>query len=130
MRKLLIVFLTACSFLFSGSLLADSSVLKERLVNGSPWTGTWSSGSHDGTTTIVFSVDSNGLLSGAVTKDSGDHSKSPLGPLRSITLKDETHVTFRGNGGFQYRLKLSGDSLKGAMSHGGYSSSLSLKSGI
>ncbi len=130
MRKLLIVFLTACSFLFSGPSFADSSVLRERLVNGSPWTGTWSSRNHDGTLTIVFSVDGSGLLSGAVTKDSGDHSKSPLGPLRSITLKDETHVTFRGNGGFQYRLKLSGDSLRGAMSHGGRSASLSLKSRI
>ena len=113
MRKLLIVFLTACSFLFSGSLLADSSMLRERLVNGSPWTGSWSSRNHNGTTTIVFSVDGSGLLSGAVTKD-----------------EDETHVTFRGNGGFQYRLKLSGESLKGSMSHGGRSASLSLKSGI
>ena len=129
MKKLLVTFLTACLFLFSGSLMAGSGVLKEALVRGSPWTGTWDSGSHNGESTIEFSMDSKGHLSGNITKDSGGHSFSPLGPLRDITLEGENRVIFLSSSLDQYELTLRGDSLSGEIDGGNWTASIVLKPG-
>lgn len=129
MKKLLFVFLTVCSFLFSGPLVADSSVLKERLVNGSPWTGTWKSNHRDGETTIEFLMVDNGRLGGRITKDSGGHSMSPVGPLTNITLEGANRVTFLSSTGSQYKLMLNGDSLGGEIDGGTWTASVVLKPG-
>ena len=127
MKKLLVTFLTACLFLFSGSLMAGSGVLKEALVRGSPWTGIWESNNRSGDTTIEFSMDGNGHLSGHITKDSGGHSKSPVGPLKNIALEGENRITFLSNAGSQYRLTLKVDSLSGEIDGGRWTASIVLK---
>ena len=129
MKKLLVTFLTACLFLFSGSLMAGSGVLKEALVRGSPWTGTWESNHRDGGTTIEFSMDSKGHLSGNITKDTGGHSFSPVGPLRDIALEGENRITFLSNAGSQYQLTLKGGSLSGEIDGGNWTASMVLKPG-
>ena len=132
MRTLLIMFITACSFvLLTGyssasddTLTANQSVMRTQLVSGSPW--------KNSNTTIEFSLDDEGHLSGVVTKGGGSKRRniSVGGPLTKISL-GESYVKFRSKAGRSYGLSLSDDllSLSGSVSHRSWSGRLTLRSG-
>ena len=84
---------------------------------------------HNGESTIDFSVDGNGRLNGNITRDSGGHSFSPLGPVKNIILEGGNRVIFLSSSLDTYELTLTGNSLRGEIDGGNWTASMVLKPG-
>ena len=89
--------------LFGTPVAADDAVLVQKLLAGSPWQGTWSGRSGNGTVELVFS-EKGGNLQAAVQNITG--STNPrAGPVRFLKVKDGK-VEFVTPVGNQFQLTL------------------------
>lgn len=101
----------------NGAILNDELDLVQKIVDGSPWSGSY----HAGRVVFSFYLDKKSKLAGELVDGSSPYGPVAVGVVKWLEVKNGL-VTFMTQGGFDYELRMENERLVGSLRRSNYNS--------